>query len=124
MNKKNQELAKLTDQLKEKLRHYELRHASTVGKDVYVFKVNEVYAVRNVDGKTQLCRGVEASLFTAKVIDDILGGAKFSDRDGKPLNAVGGVLAETYFAGLISDAKDTITIMEQTLESLKDEEGE
>lgn len=124
MNKKNQELAKLTDQLKEMLRHYELRHASAVGKDVYVFKVNDIYAVRKVDGKTQLCRCVEASLFTKKVIDEILAGAKFKDRDGNPINAFGGVLAETYFAWLIADVKDTIQIMEQTLDSLKDEEGE
>jgi len=121
MNEKNQEFLKVVKQLQEQKKHYELRLSAVADRKFYVFVVNEVYALKNVKGKTKLCRPLEASLFTKNVADEIMSNAKFNDKNGQPFIPTGATLAETYFSGLIEEVTETIRIFEQSIETLESE---
>jgi hypothetical protein len=120
MNEKNQKFQKAIDSLKITMKHYELRLAAAIGKDVYVISGAGGWSLKNVKGKTQVCMPVEASLFTKSVAEEILTKAKFNNLQGQYIRSEGLILAETFFTEMRDDAKSTIEILEQAIKTLEE----
>jgi hypothetical protein len=118
MKKKNKEFLKTIAQAKETLKHYELRLASTAGKDVYIFKVDDIKVLKSVKGQTQLCNPIEGSLFSKLVAEEIFKKASFVNESGIPIKPVGAVLAETFFTEMVEEMQSVIEILNQALQTL------
>lgn len=119
---KQQEFKKTIEFIKSRLEIYNERLIDVRGKKrAFVYKVNDVYALRFDDAKgyCELCSPAEASLFNQNGISQIKAQANFKDLDGKPIKPFGEVLAETYFSDMAKEAGELLQILEQTFNSLE-----
>lgn len=86
--------------------------------DLFIYQVNEVYAMSYENGVAKMGTFPDASVLTENVIVEIEKVAKFSNNKGEKVTPIGAVNAEKFFEERQTEMKDLINQLEQTINAL------
>lgn len=83
--------------------------------DLFIYQVNEVYAMKYENGVAKMGMFSDASVLTQNVIDEIEKVAKFSNNKGEKVTPIGAVNAAKFFEERQNEMKELINQLEQTI---------
>lgn len=109
------------DRLNELMNYYKSMSKQARGKGLFVYVVNDVYAMKFKDGVAEMGSYSETSVLTAKVAEEIHEKGDFKTSKGEKVTPIGIRPAETFFAEQADDVLETIGIIEKSLAALKEQ---
>lgn len=116
-----QQLEKDVDRLTDLMNYYKSMHEQSKDKPLFVYLVNDVYAMEYKNGVTDLSTYSMASVLTENVANQIAEQANFKNSKGQKITPIGIQPAHEFFLNQSIDVLETLGMFEKKILALKGE---